>query len=193
MASKEKPETRASAEAMELLKAKLEARNLEKLLALKNPAMHRFVAEAVALCRPDSVFVCTDAAADIAYVRQQAVAHGEEAPLKTEGHTVHFDGYYDQGRDQAATKYLVPPGVVFSNRINHIGKEEGLVEVRARLKETMKGRQAIVRFFCLGPTDSDFAIPCVQVTDSFYVGHSEDLLYRQGYEQFLHHGPPPGI
>lgn len=188
---KKKAENKLSAEALEMLKAKLDARNLEKLLALKNPAMHRFVAEAVALCQPDSVFVCTDDPADIAYVRGQAVARKEETPLKTEGHTVHFDGFNDQGRDPGATKYLVPPGVVFSNRINHVGKEEGLVEVRERMKGTMKGRQALVRFFCLGPTESEFAISCVQVTDSFYVGHSEDLLYRQGYEQFRRLGDSP--
>ena len=48
----------------------------------------------------------------------------------------------------------------------------------------MKGRTMIIRFLSLGPTNSVFTIPCVQCTDSFYVAHSEDLLYRPGYEQF---------
>ena len=52
----------------------------------------------------------------------------------------------------------------------------------------MKGRTMIVRFLSLGPTDSAFSIPCVQCTDSFYVAHSEDLLYRPGYEQFKRAG-----
>ncbi|MFH1877895.1 MAG: phosphoenolpyruvate carboxykinase (GTP), partial [Candidatus Omnitrophota bacterium] len=39
-------------------------------------------------------------------------------------------------------------------------------------------------FFCLGPTDSEFSIPAVQITDSCYVAHSEDILYRSGYDQF---------
>ena len=42
----------------------------------------------------------------------------------------------------------------------------------------------IVCFWCLGPADSDFTIPCVQITDSPYVAHSEAMLYRPGYEQF---------
>ena len=46
----------------------------------------------------------------------------------------------------------------------------------------------LVRFFCLGPTNSVFAIPCAQITDSYYVAHSEDLLYRVGYEQFRRMG-----
>ena len=48
----------------------------------------------------------------------------------------------------------------------------------------MAGRAMIVRFLCLGPTDSVFSIPCVECTDSWYVSHSLNLLYRPGYEQF---------
>jgi phosphoenolpyruvate carboxykinase (GTP) len=33
-----------------------------------------------------------------------------------------------------------------------------------------------------------FSIPCIQLTDSAYVAHSEDLLYRQGYQEFLRLG-----
>ena len=43
----------------------------------------------------------------------------------------------------------------------------------------------IVRFFSLGPTGSVFSIPCVQCTDSWYVAHSLDLLYRKAYKIFL--------
>ena len=42
----------------------------------------------------------------------------------------------------------------------------------------------LVRFFSLGPTNSLFSLKALQITDSAYVAHSEDLLYRQGYEEF---------
>jgi len=42
----------------------------------------------------------------------------------------------------------------------------------------------LVAFFCLGPTDSKFSIPAMQITDSAYVVHSESILYRGGYEEF---------
>jgi len=48
----------------------------------------------------------------------------------------------------------------------------------------MVGREMLVAFFCLGPTNSDFSISCAQITDSPYVVHSETILYRWGYEQF---------
>ena len=48
----------------------------------------------------------------------------------------------------------------------------------------MSGKECLVRFFCLGPKNSKFTICALQLTDSFYVAHSEDLLYRTGYEEF---------
>ncbi len=39
-------------------------------------------------------------------------------------------------------------------------------------------------FRSLGPADSEFSISAVQITDSSYVAHSEDILYRGGYELF---------
>jgi phosphoenolpyruvate carboxykinase (GTP) len=47
----------------------------------------------------------------------------------------------------------------------------------------------IVRFISLGPAQSIFSILGLQCTDSWYVAHSEDLLYRPGYEEFIKAGP----
>ena len=167
-----------------ILKDKVDAENLARLEALENERLHRFVADAVALCRPASVKVCTDDPADAATIRRRAVANGEEAPLAVEGHTVHFDGYRDQGRDKEATKYLLPKGVHLGPNLNCMDRDEGLSEIRGLLEGSMEGREMIVAFYSLGPTNSPFSIACVQITDSAYVVHSENLLYRAGYEQF---------
>ena len=91
-----------------ILRARLGDAEYHKLMALRNPKLHQFVLDAVELCAPDSVFVCTDSAEDIRHIREQVKSVGEECTLTTDGHTVHFDGYSDQGRDRQATKYLVP-------------------------------------------------------------------------------------
>jgi len=166
-----------------LLRVKLGERDYHRLMAIENPRLHRFVADAVTLCEPARVFVCTDAAEDMAFIRRQAIATGEEQPLAVQGHTVHFDGPRDQARDRKATKYLVPETDSLSPNLNQTERESGLAEVRGFLKGAMRERTMIVRFLCLGPTESVFSIPCIQCTDSFYVAHSEDLLYRPGYEQ----------
>ena len=171
-----------------ILKNKLDSDSIAKLEAMDNEKLHAFVADAVELCKPDSVKVCSDDPEDIAYIRNRAIELGEESKLSTDGHTIHFDGYRDQARDKAATKYLVPEGMELGRSLNTVGHNEGLAEVRDILSGSMQGKQAYVRFFCLGPTNSPFSISCVQITDSSYVAHSEDLLYRTGYEQFKNVG-----
>jgi len=42
----------------------------------------------------------------------------------------------------------------------------------------------LILFYCLGPVNSKFSIPALQITDSAYVAHSENILYRQGYQEF---------
>jgi len=164
------------------------AENYRKLSKIANPELHLFVAKYVELCDPEKVFVCTDAPADIQYVRREAVRAGEEQELATPGHTVHFDGYYDQARDKKNTKFLLPEGVDLGPGINATEREAGLAEIHEILRGIMQGKQLFVRFFCLGPLKSEFSIPAVQLTDSAYVAHSEDLLYRQGYEEFVRLG-----
>lgn len=175
--------------AVQLLLDRLEGVNYEKLMAIDNPALHQFVAHYIEICNPDRVFVCTDSSEDIRYIRESAIRNGEEAKLAIEGHTVHFDGYYDQARDKENTKFLVPEGVDLGPNINAIDKEEGLRELQEIMKNIMKGHELYVCFFCLGPLRSEFSIPCIQLTDSSYVAHSEHLLYRPGYEEFKRLGP----
>ncbi|HDS84976.1 MAG TPA: phosphoenolpyruvate carboxykinase (GTP) [Phycisphaerales bacterium] len=171
-------------EIQDILQSKLDKANLQKLIALNNPRLNAFVADAVELTEPDNVVVFTDAEEDIAAIRQWAVNGGGEHPLATEGHTYHFDGPNDQGRDTFSTRYLLPKGMELGESLNSIERDEGLGEVRSFLKGTMKGRTMMICFWCLCPTGSDFSISCVQITDSPYVAHSESILYRPGYEQF---------
>jgi phosphoenolpyruvate carboxykinase (GTP) len=172
-----------------VLRKKLDGQNYQRLMAIDNARLHSFVADAIELCEPEAVLVLDDSPEAVATSRRRAVESGEEIPLKTEGHTVHFDGMDDQGRDREVTKYLVPPGDSLSQALNQVERQQGLEEVRGLLKGSMRGRTMIVRFMSLGPTNSAFSIPCVECTDSWYVSHSLNLLYRLGYEQFKRLGP----
>ncbi len=175
----------------ELLKEKLTEEHYSRLTALDNSKMHKFIADAIELTGADSVYVCTDSDADRDYIRHKAIELGEEIALETSGHTCHFDGYNDQARDKARTKYLLPAGSDLGASLNSIEKQAGVEEVRSFLKNSMIGREMLVLFSCLGPLDSDFSIPCVQITDSPYVAHSECILYRTGYDQFKKIGDSP--
>lgn len=171
------------------LKERLGNEGFEKLEKIQNSRLNEFLAEYINLCNPTKVFVCTDSAEDLAYIRAAAIKNGEESPLAITGHTVHFDNYGDQARDKAHTLILVPKGESLGSSIKTGDRDNCLNEIHDILENIMTGKELYIRFFCLGPTNSEFSIPAVQLTDSAYVAHSEDLLYRQGYDEFIRQGP----
>ncbi|MFX1277427.1 MAG: phosphoenolpyruvate carboxykinase (GTP) [Promethearchaeota archaeon] len=167
----------------------LSQENLDKLLALNNNYALNIVNEFVELCNPSKVTVITDSQEDIDYVRNKCIEIGEESKLDIKGHTIHYDGFFtmtnhDQARDKGNTRVLIPKGEYASPWINTIDRDDGLKEILGYMDGIMEGHECIVRFFCLGPKNSKFSILALQLTDSFYVAHSEDLLYRAGYEEF---------
>ncbi|MFX1489335.1 MAG: phosphoenolpyruvate carboxykinase domain-containing protein, partial [Promethearchaeota archaeon] len=167
----------------------IDLHNLEKLNALNNPHVLKIVQDFMNLCKPSKVSVITDSKEDIEYCRHKALEVGEEAKLAINGHTIHYDAFYsmsdhDQARDIANTKVLIPRGGYVSPRINSVDRDVGLKEILEIMNGCMKGQECVVRFFSLGPLNSKFSILALQLTDSFYVAHSEDLLYRAGYEEF---------
>jgi len=162
--------------------------NYQKLARINNPKLNQFIWKYVELCNPASIFVSTDSPRDIQYIRDAAIRNKEEAELYKEGHTIHFDGYNDQARDKKQTKFLLSHGTSLGPEINSIDREEGLKEINSILKDIMVGHELYISFYCLGPENSEFTIPCVQLTDSSYVAHSENLLYRQGYKEFIRLG-----
>jgi len=168
----------------------INSKNLEKLDALENQHVLKIVKQFISLCKPSKVTVITDSKKDINYVRKRAVELGEEIELNLKGHTVHFDAFFtmsnhDQARDKENTQVLVPEDEVkLYPWINTMEREKGLKEILEIMDGCMKGHECIIRFFCLGPKNSKFSILALQMTDSFYVGHSEDILYRPGYEEF---------
>ena len=170
---------------LDQLRIKLSEKGLVKLLRIENPKFLDFVAEYIALLNPATVYVCDDSAEDNEYIKAKAIEMGEEKPLKLQGHTVHFDAYGDQGRDRKNTKILLEGGADLGVQIDTGDRETYLRDVKEIMTGIMGGKELIIRFFCLGPVNSKFSIPCVQLTDSYYVAHSESLLYRTGYEEMV--------
>ncbi|MGE4358049.1 MAG: phosphoenolpyruvate carboxykinase (GTP) [Candidatus Omnitrophota bacterium] len=170
---------------LEVLKSRLSEADYRKLSEINNAKVYQFIFEAMTLCNPSEIFICSDTPEELDFIRQMAITKGEEKPLAIEGHTYHFDGIYDQGRDREVTKFLVPEGDTLSPSLNQIEREKGLKEIKGLLKDAMKGKTMIVRFLTLGPANSVFTILCMECTDSWYVAHSVDLLYRPGYKEFL--------
>jgi len=170
------------------LESVLSAEDYEKIKKLDNPKINEFIIKFIDICKPSKITVCTDSEKDRKYTRDACIKNHEEAKLAVKGHTIHFDGYYDQARDKPKTKFLVPAGKDLGPEINAMDRDDGLKEIYEIMNNIMQGHELFIKFYCLGPINSSFSIPCVQLTDSAYVAHSEDLLYRQGYQEFLRQG-----
>ncbi|MDD3366110.1 MAG: phosphoenolpyruvate carboxykinase (GTP) [Sphaerochaetaceae bacterium] len=169
-----------------LLQSKMSEENFGKVAALKNPKIFEFIGHFAEHCNPASIYVCNDSEKDVQYVREQALAKGEEQQLAHSKQTIHWDGYGDQARDKVNTKFLVyKENLKKMAGLNSVEYEEGLAEIMQISKNIMAGKDVVVQFFSEGPTESPFTIPCIQFTDSWYVAHSEFILYRSAYNHFL--------
>ena len=170
----------------EVLRGLMDDKSFSKLAALKNEKVMEFLGTFAEHCEPASMYVCDDSKEDNLYVRKQALEKGEEFPMANSEQTIHWDGYGDQARDKKNTKFMVyKENLDRMKSLNSVEYEEGLAEIMTISKGIMKGKDVVVLFFSEGPTESPFTIPCVQFTDSWYVAHSEMILYRTAYSHFL--------
>ena len=176
------------AESIEIIKEKCTDENFKKIIQIKNKHLHDFIAKFISILDPESVFICDNSAEDIDYIKKKALEEGEEKNLAIATHTIHFDGIDDQARDKKRTKFLVPKNIELGSGLNTIDKDEGLADINNIMSGIMNGKQLLVLFFTLGPQNSPFSIPAVQLTDSNYVAHSESILYRPGYNEFVRLG-----
>lgn len=168
-----------------LLKTKMSDESYKRLTALGNEKVLNFIGEFTEHCEPDTVYVCDDSSEDEKYIRDMSLKKKEEFVLAKSGQTIHWDSYGDQARDKKNTKYLVyKENLEKMKSLNSVEYEEGKAEIMGIASGIMKGKDAVVKFFCEGPAHSEFTIPCVQFTDSWYVAHSESVLYRPGYSHF---------
>ena len=162
----------------------MDEKSRQVLKEINNSHVDAIIDKYAAICKPSSIRILRDSEQDLKFVRDLSIKNGEEHNLKTDGHTYHFDGYEDQGRDLKNTRVMLPKGKVLSKYIETIDKDEALNEIMPMLDGIMEGKEMIVKFYCLGPEHSKFSIPALQMTDSAYVLHSTDLLYRQGFAAF---------
>jgi len=168
-----------------IFQEKMSEQSFQRFAAIENEKVFNFIGFFAEHCNPKSIYVCDDSKEDELYIRQMALEKGEEAKLAKEGQTVHWDGYGDQARDKENTKYLVyKENLQRMAALNSIEYEEGYNEIIDISRNIMEGKDVVVKFFCEGPAFSKFTIPCVQFTDSWYVAHSESILYRPAYEHF---------
>ena len=158
--------------------------NLDKLMKIKNLEVLKQILQCTKTVKPSRIFIVTGSKEDVEYVRRKAIDNKEEIPSKYNPlHTIHFDGPRDLARDRENTRILVQQGVTIP-MINTIEKNTGLSELSELFKDIMKNKEMYIGFYCFGPRGSPFSLYGIQVTDSAYVIHSSNILYRICYDEF---------
>ncbi len=171
-------------EAAVLFEQRLDKVHLDRIRTLNNPDVLLKVANAIAMCNPDHVYINTGSTKDRAFIRKIALDKGEEKKLSMEGHTLHYDLKEEQGRIIDRTFYIVNEGEKISSLANKILRDDGLVVVKDKLAGLMKGKTMIVGFYMRGPVGAPSSNPAMEITSSAYVSHSAEILYRNRFADF---------
>jgi len=158
--------------------------NLEKINTIQNEEALLKVANSIAMCEPDKVFINTGSPEDVEAVREMSLKKGEEEPLAMKDHTIHFDLAKEQARIIDRTYYIVNEDEDVSVLALKTLRDKALEYVKQHMTGIMKGKTMIVGFFSRGPVGAQAAIPALEITSSTYVMHSGNILYRNAFSSF---------
>ena len=170
--------------ARSVFQEKLDSDNQAKLGHLKNEAVLIRIANAIAMCEPDTVFINTGSEADRQFIRELSLEKGEEAPLPMNNHTIHYDLKEEQGRIVDRTFYITNEDENVSSLANRMDRPKALAEVKEKMGGIMRGKTMIVGCYNRGPVGAPVANPALEISSSTYVLHSAELLYRNAFDHF---------
>ena len=171
-------------DARALFESKMDGKHFSRIENIRNEEVLLKLANAVAMCDPDSVVVNAGSEDDRRFIRRLALEKGEEAELAMENHTVHFDLKQEQGRIVDRTFYIANENENISSLANRMERDEALKQVREIMTGIMKGKIMIVGFYSRGPVGAPVSNPAIEITSSAYVSHSAEILYRNIFEVF---------
>ncbi len=167
-----------------LILSKCNEHNQGKIRQISNQDILAVIADRIKLCNPDNLFIHTGSDADCLHIKRMALATGEEQPLKMEGHTAHFDPPTEQGRIVKQTYAVADEGVYTSSLANAMPRPEATDLIQKYMKDIMTGKTLIVGFFIRGPIGAPISYPSLTFSDSWYLMHQQNNLYRKNPAYF---------
>lgn len=167
-----------------LLEDRLDTENLARIKQVKHPEVLIKIANAIAMCEPDRIFINTGSPADKQLIRDMCIENGEEKKLPMEGHTIHFDLKDEQGRIIDRTFYIINPGENISSLANKMERDRAMEIIEKNMVGIMHGKTMIIGFYMRGPVGAPVSNPALEITSSAYVSHSAEILYRNAYADF---------
>ena len=170
--------------ASNIFKDKMDDVNLSKIKLIDNDGVLEKIANAIAMCEPDNIFINTGSDEDKQRVRDLAINNGEEKKLAMDKHTIHYDLKEEQGRIVDRTYYIVNEGETVSSLANKMLRDDALKNIKKNMKGIMHGKTMIIGFYIRGPVGAPVSNPALEITSSAYVSHSAEILYRNSFSDF---------
>jgi len=170
--------------AMTLFEEQMDKRHFARIQQIKNPEAILKIANAVAMCQPDTIYINTGSDEDRRFIRAWALKNGEESALPISGHTIHYDLKEEQARIIDRTFYIANEDETTSSLAKRIERADALIDVREKMKGVMQGMMMMVGFYIRGPFGAPVSNPALEISSSAYVSHSAEILYRNVYPHF---------
>ncbi len=167
-----------------LFKDRMNAEHYARICRIQTPAILIKIANAIAMCDPEAIFVNSGTEADREWIRQHALGNNEERALPMPRHTLHFDLKEEQGRIIDRTFYIEDPDEKVSSLALKKLRDEALAEIKSRMVGIMRAKTMIIGFYMRGPIGAPVSNPALEITSSAYVSHSAEILYRNAFDQF---------
>jgi phosphoenolpyruvate carboxykinase (GTP) len=151
--------------------------------ATPHKAVETWVAECVALCKPDRVHWCDGSEKERQSLIAEGVSQGVFIPLNQEklpGCYLHRSNPNDVARSEQCTFICTPSPDMAGPTNNWLAPRAAYAKLSACFDTCMAGKTMYVIPFVMGPIGSPLAKVGVQVTDSVYVAVSMGIMTRMG-------------
>jgi phosphoenolpyruvate carboxykinase (GTP) len=162
----------------------LDEEHYSRMAQQGNIDVRRKIANAIAICRPSSVYINMGTPGDKAFIRKLALEKGEERTLAMENHTIHYDLAEEQGRIMDRTFYIADEWEEVSSLAQRMTRDQALEDIGGNMTGIMEKMTMIVGFYMRGPVGSPASNPAIEITSSAYVAHSAEILYRNSFKAF---------
>ena len=170
--------------ARDLFERKMNSEHFGRIKQIRNQEALLKIANAIAICNPNTVFINTGSETDRHFIRELSLKKCEEINLAMKNHTVHYDLKEEQGRILDRTFYIANENETISSLANQMHRNKALDEIYQFMTGIMNGKIMIVGFYLRGPVGAPVSNPALEITSSAYVTHSAEILYRNIFDVF---------